>query len=168
MNTALRSERIVVTQAGGPEVLRLEPWTVPAPGPGQLRIAVERAGVSFGDLLLQRHVFRDIPRVAVPGYDVVGRVESVGPGVSDFVPGERVAVFVEYGGYARHALVRAGDAVRIGAKVEPSSAAAVILNYSTAFALLGTQQLASGEWVVVPSATGGVGSALVDVARSRG
>src|SRR5215468_1001881 len=163
MSTALRSERVVVTGAGGPEVLRLEPWTAPAPGPGQLRIAVERAGVSFGDLLLQRHVFRDIPRVAVPGYDVVGRVESIGPGVSNVFPGERVAAFVEYGGYSRHALVDAGHAVRIDATVEASCAAAIVLNYSTAFGLLGTQRMTAGDWVVVHSASGGVGSALVDV-----
>src|SRR5262249_9161046 len=117
---------------------------------------------------LQRHVFRDVPRVAVPGYDVVGRVESVGPGVTDFVRGERIAAFVEYGGYARHALVSADHAVRVSANVEPSSAAAVVLNYPAAFALLGTQRLGIGQWVVIHSATGGVGSALVDVARSRG
>src|SRR5215470_12583511 len=120
MNTALRSERIVVTQAGGPEVLRLEPWTVPEPGPGQIRVAVERTAVSFGDLLLQRHVFRDVPAVPVPGYEVVGRVESVGPDVRGFAPGQRIAAFVEYGGYARHALVRVQDAVKVDEAVDPS------------------------------------------------
>src|SRR3954470_21122170 len=97
------SERIVIT---GPDQLTLEPWRVPLPAAGQIRVRVTYSAVSFGDVMLRRHVFRQRPTVAVPGYEVVGAIDAVGAGVTDLQPGQRVAAFIEYGGNARHALLR--------------------------------------------------------------
>jgi NADPH:quinone reductase-like Zn-dependent oxidoreductase len=63
-NAAIPSERLVVIRR---DVLELLPWAVPAPGPRELRVRVAYSAVSFGDVMLRRHVFQRRPRVAVPG-----------------------------------------------------------------------------------------------------
>src|SRR5262249_33833412 len=134
----------------------------------EVRVRVQRAGVSFGDILLQRHVFRDVPAPAVPGYDVVGTVEEAGGEVTSFAAGERVAAFVEYGGHSRHLHEPARPPARIPAALDLSQVSALVLNYATALRLLAAARLGRGETFLIQGATGGVGSAVVDVARTRG
>src|SRR3954468_25002677 len=100
-NHEINSERIVVTRR---DQLELLPFRIPAPGSGELRVRVAYSAVSFGDIMLRRHVFRRRPALAVPGYEVVGTVDAVGADVIGMPPGTRVAAFIEYGGNARHAL----------------------------------------------------------------
>ena len=159
------SERVVVA---GRDRLELQPWLAPGPDAGQLRIRVAYSAVSFGDVMLRRHVFRDRPTVAVPGYEVVGTVDAIGPHVTGRRLGERVAVFVEYGGNARHAVVRAQDAVSVPEGVDDPHAAAVILNYATALGMFEAAGLAPGDDLLVQGASGGVGSATLDTARASG
>ena len=159
------SERIVITRRNQ---LELMPWRMPAPGAGEIRVRVAYSGVSFGDVMLRRHVFRQRPAVAVPGYEVVGTIDAIGPGVGDLKPGDRVAAFIEYGGNARHALVRARDAVVLPAGVDEAEAAAVVLNYASALGMIEAAGLAAGDDFLIHGATGGVGSAMLDVARSYG
>jgi NADPH:quinone reductase-like Zn-dependent oxidoreductase len=84
------------------------------------------------------------------------------------LPGDRVAAFIEYGGNARHALVRARDAVALPAGVDDVQAAAVVLNYATALGMIETANLVAGDDFVIHGASGGVGSAVLDVARALG
>jgi NADPH:quinone reductase-like Zn-dependent oxidoreductase len=166
MNDAvIASERLVVTRR---DVLELLPWAAPLPGPHELRVRVAYSAVSFGDVMLRRHVFRRRPRVTVPGYEIVGTVEAAGTNVMGFAPGTRVAAFVEYGGNARHALVRVEDAVALPANVDEASVAAAILNYATALGLLEAAALRPGDSLLIQGATGGVGSATLDTARALG
>lgn len=164
-NHELSSERLVVT---GVDTLELRPWQVPAPGPGELRVRVHFSAVSFGDVMLRRHVFRKRPPVAVPGYEVVGTVEATGQDVTGFALGSRIAAFVEYGGNARHALVRAANAVPLPPSVDDAAAAAAILNYATVFGMLEATALGAGDTLLINGATGGVGSAMLDTARALG
>jgi NADPH:quinone reductase-like Zn-dependent oxidoreductase len=162
----MESERIEVAAAGGPEVLVVKRWTPRALSPGEVRVRVDYAGVSFGDVMLRRHVFRDVPAPAVPGYDVVGTVDA---SADARVPvGARVAAFTEYGGYARHAIVPAASLVPVPEGVDGAAAAATILNYATADAMLTLADAPAGDAVLVRGARGGVGTALVDLARVRG
>src|SRR5262249_47674811 len=93
----LTCKAVVATRDGGPEVLEVRQWMVPPPAPYQVRIRVEATGISFADLLECRglHPERYYPRRRrtpfVPGWDVVGVVESVGSRVSDVAVGQRVA-----------------------------------------------------------------------------
>jgi len=162
----MESERIEVAAAGGPEMLVIKRWTPRTLAPGEVRVRVDYAGVSLGDVMLRRHVFRDVPTPAVPGYDVVGTVDaSAAAGVA---VGTRVAAFVEYGGYARHAIVPASALVPVPQAVDGAAAAAVILNYATADAMLTLVAAPAGAPVLVRGARGGVGTALIDLARVRG
>src|SRR5262249_58460491 len=118
------SERVVITQR---DHLELQPWRVPEPADGQVRVRVAYSAVSYGDIMLRRHVFRPVPAVAVPGYEVVGTIDQVGPGVERLRPGNPVAAFIEYGGNARHAPVESRDAVPIPARVDGPRAAPPVL-----------------------------------------
>ena len=159
------SERIVITRR---DHLELLPWRAPAPTPGEVRVRVAYSAVSFGDVMLRRHVFRDRPPVTVPGYEVVGTVEAAGAGVTSVRPGDKVAAFIEYGGNARHAIVRASDLVRLPAGVDEAQAAATVLNYATALGMLEAARLTRGDDFLIHGATGGVGSATLDTARALG
>jgi NADPH:quinone reductase-like Zn-dependent oxidoreductase len=156
------SERVVVTHR---DHLELLPWQAPDPQPGEVRIRVSHSAVSFGDVMLRRHVFRRRPTPAVPGYEVVGTIDAVGPGAVGLGIGDRVAAFVEYGGNARHAVVPARDVVPLPASVAPHDASAVVLNYATALGMIDTAGLVAGDKFVVHNASGGVGTAVLDTAR---
>jgi len=159
----IASERIVITHR---DHLELLPWQAPDPAPGEVRIRVGQSAVSFGDIMLRRHVFRPRPAVTVPGYEVVGTIDAVGPDAGDVRVGNRVAAFVEYGGNARHALVPARNLVHLPDRVESDAAAAVVLNYATALGLVETAGLVAGDDVLVHGASGGVGTAVLDTARA--
>lgn len=133
-----------------------------------MRVRVAYSAVSFGDVMLRRHVFRPVPPVAVPGYEVVGAVEAVGSGVRDVRVGDTIAAFIEYGGNARHALVRSRDVVALPSAVAGATAAAAILNYATAFGMIAEAALQAGDDLVVHGAAGGVGTAVLDTARALG
>lgn len=165
MASPTASERLVVTQR---DHLTLEPWTAPAPAPGEVRVRVSCSAISFGDIMLRRHVFRQRPAVAVPGYEVVGTIEAVGGGVSSVQVGDQVAAYVELGGNARHALVPARDLVVLPPGIDPVAAAAVVLNYATALGMQACAGLSGGDAFLVDGASGGVGTAMLDTARARG
>jgi len=159
------SERAVITRR---DRLELQPWRAPAPADGQVRVRVAYSAVSFGDIMLRRHVFRRVPAVAVPGYEVVGTVDAVGAGVASLRAGDRVAAFIEYGGNARHAICRARDAVVVPADLDGPRAAAAVLNYATAFGMIAAAALGPGDDLLVHGASGGVGTAVLDTARALG
>jgi NADPH:quinone reductase-like Zn-dependent oxidoreductase len=79
-----------------------------------------------------------------------------------------VAAFIEYGGNARHAIVRARDAVALPAEVDEAQAAAAVLNYASALGMIEAAGLTQGDDFLIHGATGGVGSATLDTARALG
>src|ERR1700704_4557509 len=99
--------RIVISGPGGPEKLQLVEETRPVPGAGQVRIAVEAAGLSWGDVMMRRGIFfrGSLSFPMTPGYDVVGRIDAVGQGVKAYRVGDRVAALTIMGGYADYICV---------------------------------------------------------------
>jgi NADPH:quinone reductase len=143
---------------------------LPAPPPGHARVRVEAAGVSYGDLLLQRGVIPGGPKPPnVPGYELAGVVESVGDGVGDLAPGQRVAALVHEGGYASAVNLPAQRLVPVPDGVEPERVAAVALNYFIAHQMLHRiAKVTSGQSIVVHGASGGVGLAFLQLAEHIG
>src|SRR5918998_1842405 len=81
---------VVITEHGGPQVLRVQERPDPPVGPGEVRIAVKAAGINFADTLARTGLYPDSPKVpCVVGYDVAGTVESVGHGGESVKPGDR-------------------------------------------------------------------------------
>jgi NADPH:quinone reductase-like Zn-dependent oxidoreductase len=131
---------------------------------------VEAAGVSFGDILLRIGVIPGGPKPPfTPGYDIVGVVEEVGPGVTALARGQRVAALLRSGGYSNYVTVPVDRLVPVPDGVDPVEAAATALNYFVAYQMLHrVAQVCPDQHVLVHGAGGGVGSALVQLARLDG
>lgn len=169
----MKARRVVIGRYGGAEVLRLEETEVGPPGPWSMLIRVSASGVSFADVLMRAGAYPRwgyVPGVPfAPGWDVVGRVEALGDGVSSVVPGTRVVALPKVGGYAEAICVAEGDVVPVPEGVDDAEAVSLPLNYLTAYQMLRrVAQVSAGHSVLVDGAAGGVGSALVELARLVG
>ena len=165
----MHTTEMVLPGIGEPETLELRTRELEAPGPGQAVIRVEASGVSFAEQQMRRGKYYDQPAFPfVPGYDLVGVVESTGPGVG-LATGERVAALTKTGGWADRVLLDAGDLVPVPQGVSAEAAEAVVVNGLTAYRMLHrTAKVQRGQTIVVLGAAGGVGSILVALARHAG
>jgi NADPH:quinone reductase-like Zn-dependent oxidoreductase len=161
---------VVITEHGGPEVLRVERRPDPTAGPGQIRVAVRAAGVNFADLMARSGVYPDAPPPpCVVGYEVAGEVDGVGEGVDGFAVGDRVIAGTRFGGYAELVAVDAGQAIPLPAALSFEQGAAFAVNYATAYAALVIMGgLKPGERVLIHAAAGGVGIAATQIATGIG
>jgi|SRR5690606_32895988 len=148
--------------------MQLEDIPVPQPGPGQVLVRVEAAGVNFIDIYHRSGAYKlDLP--FTPGMEGAGTVEAVGEGVDDFKPGDRVAWAMALGSYAQYAVVPARVLARVPEGVPADLAAAVMLQGMTAHYLAySTFPLKPGHRAVVHAAAGGVGLLLVQIAKRLG
>lgn len=167
----MRSRLVVTAGRGGPEVLEVIEREAPVPGRGQVRIAVETAGVAYGDVMRRRGLFAPRRRFT-PGYDVVGLVDAVGDGADGALVGGRVAAMMPSagnGGYADHVCVPAERIVPVPQGVAADVAICLGLNYISAHQMIHRLlRLQSGQRVLIHGAGGGVGSALSDLGRAAG
>jgi NADPH2:quinone reductase len=159
---------IRVQSTGGPEVLRLEDVPTPEPGPGQLLLRVEAAGVNFIDVYQRKGLYR-LPLPFTPGREAAGVVERVGAGVTTLKPGDRVVSETVAGGYAEFTVVAAERAVPLPDGLDTRVAAAVMLQGLTAHYLaFSTYPLRPGDTCLVHAAAGGVGLLLCQIASRLG
>jgi NADPH:quinone reductase len=162
-------QAIRISAHGGPEALRLEDVPMPEPGPGQIRLKIEAAGVNFIEIYQRKGQYRMAAMPFTPGAEAAGTVDALGPGVSDVRVGERVATVDAAGSYAQYALVGAERAVRIPEGMRPQVAAAAMLQGMTAHYLASsTFPLQAGQVALIQAAAGGVGQLLVQIAKRRG
>jgi NADPH2:quinone reductase len=159
---------LVLASETGPSGLELRE-DVPEPAPNEITLAVTAAGVGHVDLVLARGEYQARPELPfVPGFEVCGTVASAKP-ETGFQAGERVAAYTELGGWAELAAAPAAQARRLASGEDERVAAGSVVNVATAvFALVVRGRLARGESVIVLGAGGGLGSAAVAVAVSRG
>lgn len=156
-------------KTGAATVLTQREVRLPPPGPGELRVAIEAAGVAYADIVMRRGVYPEHRPPVTPGYDFVGRVEAIGPGVSDFHIGQRVAAVTVTGSYATRRNVPAAWVVPAPEGADATHLVAAVLNGQTAWQMLHRLgQCSDGDWVLVHGAAGGVGNILLDLARLAG
>jgi NADPH:quinone reductase len=156
---------IVVTTPGPAESLQMVELPQPTPGPGELSVDVEFAGVGFVDTLFRAGAFA-LPMPLTPGIEVTGRVREVGPGVVGFQVGQPVAALLNdfgrgprAGGYAEIAVAHASMATALPADADLARIAAVLVNGVTAWiALHNLARLHVEDDVLVLGASGGLGS----------
>lgn len=162
--------RVVVTRSGGPEVLEVVTSEGPEPRPGQVRVRVLAAGVSYGDVLARAGAVPDAPKPPfTPGFDVTGVVDKLGAGVTAPGIAQQVTALLDAGGYAEYACLPADRLVSVPEGVDAVQSAAAVLNYFVAYQMLHrVAQLNAGQRVLVHGAAGGVGSALVRLAIRAG
>jgi NADPH2:quinone reductase len=153
---------------GGPEVLRLADVPDPSPGPGQIAVRVEAAGLNFIDVYHRTGLYPN-PLPFVPGMEGAGVVAEVGPGVAAWREGDRVAWTGFLGSYAGRVLLPADRAVAVPLGMSTDTAAALMLQGLTAHYLCtSTYPLKKGDTCLVHAAAGGVGLLLVQMAKRRG
>ena len=147
---------VMLTKAGGPEVLQVVDLPVESPGPGQLRVRVRAAGVGSTDLIVLAGKYRYAPKIPlVPGYEVAGVVDAIGAGVTGFEVGQRVAALTVYGGFAELIVREAEHFLPIPDGVSDRDAAAVILNYVTAWQMIHrVAKVQRGQTALVTGAAG--------------
>ena len=159
---------IVVTAHGGPEKLSLEDWPLGEPGPGELRIRQQAIGVNFVDVYQRTGLYPTKPPF-VAGNEGAGEVVAVGPGVTEFKIGDRVAYQGPAGAYAEERLLPADKAVKLPDGISAETAAAVMLKGLTAYYLLHrTFAVGQGTTLLWHAAAGGTGLIACQWAKALG
>ncbi|MEV0207124.1 zinc-binding dehydrogenase [Streptomyces sp. NPDC050788] len=159
---------------GPPENLRYEEVPDPAPGPGQIRIAVEAAGVHLLDTALREGEQGPLPEPTrlptIPGREVAGVVESLGEGVAGLWLGKRVVAHLGFapGGYAELAVTDVDRVHEMPANLDFAQAVAMIGTGRTAMGILQFADLGPDSVAVIPAAAGGIGTLLVQYAKNAG
>ncbi len=161
---------IAITRPGGPEVLDDVTLPDPAPGPDEVLIDVAAAGVNRADLLQREGRYPPPPGAPeTPGLECSGVVAAVGPGVTAWRPGDRVAALLDGGGYAERAVAPAARLLPVPHNLDLADAAALPEALCTAWSNLVTVgRLTSGETVLVHGGSGGIGTVAIQLARSLG
>lgn len=159
---------IRIHEFGGPEVLRWEEVEVGEPGPGQVKIRQQAAGLNFIDVYHRTGLYKQ-PLPFTPGVEGAGVVEAVGPGVSNVKVGERVTYASQIGGYAEERLIAADRVVKLPHSISSEQAAAILLQGLTARMLLRAVHLVEpGETILIHAAAGGVGLIVCQWAKALG
>lgn len=158
---------VVATRKGGPEVLEIVDNERRAPQPGEARVRILATTVGRTDIGYRTGALGLGPKPPfVPGYEMVGTVDAVGNGVSTVTVGDRVAALIGHGGWAEYIYLGQEHLVRIPPGLEVAEAAALVLNYTTAYQMLHRiAKVKAGDKVLVIGASGGVGTALLQLGR---
>jgi NADPH:quinone reductase-like Zn-dependent oxidoreductase len=165
--------RVSVPRAGSYERLVLETVPDPIPGPGEVVVRSEAMGVNYADCLVRMGLYESAKTYVgwpiTPGFEVCGRVSALGEGVTDLTTDTRVMAVTRFGGYATHVAVPRDQVFRVPAALDARQAATFPAVFLTAYyALFELANVRAGWKVLVHSAGGGVGCALVQLARIAG
>ena len=160
---------VVVLRHGSPDVMELQQRAALEPGPGEVRIRVKAAGVNYADILARQGVHADMPKPPfVPGSEVSGYIEAIGPGPNRLEIGRHVVALMRTGGYADTVIAPGDLTFNAPANLSHNEAAAVPSAFLTAsVALFRMANLKAGEVVLLHNAGGGVGVAALQLARLR-
>ena len=162
--------QIVTTSNGGIEVMKVEQKPDPVPAAGEVLIRVRAAGLNFADILARQGLYPDAPpKPCVMGYEVSGIVEQLGEEVNSDFAGKSVVAMTCFGGQSELVTVKATQIFEKPDALTFEQAAAIPVNYLTAYALLVVMgSLHTGESVLIHNAGGGVGLAALDIAKKVG
>lgn len=158
---------VAADEFGGPEVLKLETTEVPAPGPGEVKIAVRAIGVNPVDAKVRSGAFGGSPPVRF-GAEAAGVVVEVGEGVEAVAVGDEVIAYRVPGAYASDLVVPAADVVAKPSSLSWQQAAGLLLVGATAVHALEKTRVGEGDVVLVHGAAGGVGQMVLQLAALRG
>ncbi|GAB4031805.1 medium chain dehydrogenase/reductase family protein [Spirosoma jeollabukense] len=164
------SQEVVLPAPVDPGGLLIRNNVLNTPAVGQVIVRVEANGISFAEQAMRRDRYPGQPAFPfVPGYDLVGTVAAMGPGVDASWMGKRVAALTKTGGWASYALRSADELLPVPDEIDPADAEALVVNGLTAWQMLHRKaQIRPGQTIVVHGANGGVGTILVQLALHAG
>jgi NADPH2:quinone reductase len=168
--TYMRNKRVVVTHYGGPDAIQVIEEDCPMPKNGEVRVKVITAGVSMPDVMAREGVHPETPLVPfTPGWDLIGVVDFVGQGVSGIVPGQLVASLPIHGAYAEFVCLPQSELIPVPTGLDPAEAVSLVLNYITAYQMMHrSAKVKHGQRVLIHGASGGVGTALLQLGKLAG
>ena len=161
--------QVWITKAGPPSVLQVREAADPEAGAGEVRVRVKAAGINFADLMARVGLYPDAPKVpCVVGYEVSGLVDQIGKDVEGISVGDRVMAMPYFGGYSDTVVVPSGQIIAMPKAMSFEEGAAMPVVFGTAYtAMMLTGHLREGATVFVHSAAGGVGLAVLQLAKLR-
>jgi NADPH:quinone reductase len=161
---------VLCSRFGGPDDLEIKDIPPPAAGPGEAVVAVKAAALNFFDTLLIAGKYQHKPPFPFsPASEFAGVVESVGPGVSGFAPGEPVMGWMGSGAARERVAIKVDRLVRLPDELDFDRAAGLTVTYGTTIhALRDRAQLKSGETLAVLGAAGGTGLAAIELGKVLG
>lgn len=171
---------VLIPEHGGTEVLTVDEIETPHPGPGEVLVAVHACGLNHLDIFVRRGMpGKPVPLPFISGADVAGRVAALGEGVDGPPVGTRVLLDPAVpagalgedvpGGFAEYVVAPAENAIVLPERVPFAQAAALPMAFGTAWRMLVTRgELRAGERVLILGASGGVGTAAVQIAELAG
>ena len=159
-------KQIVITKYGATDVLKIQKKQDPKPSAGEVLIKVKAIGVNFADILARKGLYPDAPKPpCVVGYEVSGIIETAGQGVDSSLVGKSVLALTRFNGYSDKVCVSENNVFAIPESLDFARAAAIPVNYLTAYQLLCVMGgLQKSESVLIHNAGGGVGLAALDIA----
>lgn len=165
--------RIVIDKPGSYDRLRLLESAAPGPGSGEVRIAVEYAGVNYADCVTRMGLYASAREFAgypmTPGFEVAGRIDAVGTDVDGFREGDAVLALTLFDGYTDHLCLPAGQVFHLPRDMNTREAASIPTAFLTAwYGLCRLARITAEQAVLVHSAAGGVGGALVQIGALEG
>lgn len=166
-------KKVVIHRAGGYQELQLESHPEIAPRTGEVRIAVRAIGVNYADCVVRMGLYESARKYVgwpiTPGFEFAGVVDAVGDGVLDLSPGQRVFGLTRFGAYATSVVVPRDRVFAVPTDLSFEQAAGFSVVYLTAwYGLLHLAHPRAGDKILVHSAAGGVGSALLQLCRASG
>jgi len=163
------TKAVRVHKVGGPEALVYEDVDVPAPGPGEVRIRQHAVGLNFIDVYFRTGLYKAPGLPFIAGNEAAGEVVAVGPGVTNFHPGDRVAYYFTLGGYASERVIPADKLVKLPDHITYEQGAVLMLKGLTVWYLLHkTFKVEPGHRVLIHAAAGGIGLLACQWAKALG
>lgn len=161
---------VLVKNTTSDKAFEIREMPTPKPKKGEVLIKVEGFGLNFADIMARQGNYQDCPPLpAVIGYDVVGIVDEIGASVDNVVKGNRVTAMTRFGGYAEYAITDYRACAKIPNEYDLGKATALTTQYCTAYYCFEEMvNLYKGDAVLIHAAAGGVGTALVQLAKHKG
>ena len=161
---------IEISSPGPPDVLTRAERPDPAPGPGEVLIAVAAAGVNRPDVMQRQGLYPPPPGASdIPGLEVAGTIENLGEGVSGLRVGDRVCALVSGGGYATKCVAPAVQCLPVPARLDLVAAAAIPETFFTVWTnVFDRGRLQTGETALFHGGSSGIGTTAIQLAAARG
>jgi NADPH:quinone reductase-like Zn-dependent oxidoreductase len=163
---------VVISRVGDPSVLEVVEKELTAPQPQQALVKIQYCGVGYTDVIMRSGYYPHAPKKMmpfVPGYEIVGTIEAVGSDLMGFKKGDTVCALTVTRGYAEYAHLNQDELIRLPEGVNVADAAALILNYVTAYQMLHREAaVKQGQTAFITGASGGVGTALLQLGKLAG
>ncbi|MGR3276336.1 medium chain dehydrogenase/reductase family protein [Acaryochloris marina NIES-2412] len=166
----MQYQHVTISRHGGSDVFEMVMDERPEPRAGEVGVRVLATGVAFTDVLIREGLYPGLPKVPfTPGYEVVGIVDQLGPGVAGLDIGQRIAALTVVGGYSEYICLPEHECVSVPPEVDVAEAVGLVLQYVTAYQLLHRiAKVQPGDLILIHGAAGGVGTALLELGHLAG